>query len=154
MEIRRTKLGLVRFGRNGPFRCSIRVDCHRPVLKPDPPQLVVRFGLAQERNLAWFGHSTPFHAWNKARPPTLWNGVRPETAQSSTTSSRDPAATGRSGGDGGDGGAVRDDGDATDSNPTSFPFFVLLAGDPSLSPSSSSSLPPLGFLDLGHGGCD
>ena len=83
-------------------------------------------------------------------PPDRSRSLRQRELDARNRGARRPRApAGRSGGDG---RAMRDDsdGDATDSNPTSFPFLVLLAGDPSLSPSSSSSLPPLGFLDLGR----
>jgi hypothetical protein len=74
-------LGLVRFGRNGPFCCSIRVDCCWPVLKPSLPQNALRFGLAWKE--IWLGLAIPppSTARNKAQLPTLRIRVRAEAAR-------------------------------------------------------------------------
>ena len=144
-----TALGLVRF-------CP-----EWPGSRPDPPGSAwpgskpgwtrnsrsVRYG--PERKLARFGHSAPSTAWNKSTPPTLRIGSWRKAARGTTREpeARRPrapaveATVGRR--------EATTTATATPSTPTIRPspsssFSPVI---PSLSPSSSSSL-PLGFLIL------
>ena len=121
------------------------MDCRRPVSKPCLPRNDVRFSLAQKEN--WPGLAILPPPRPRTKPDLLPSGSesKPEAARSrcekqrgeATTSTRRPQWRQRRG------NARRRRWRRDRLQP-----YVLLAGDPSLSPSSSPSIPPLGFWIL------